>query len=427
MTFEQNMILALLEYMVMIFIIFRLAWEDIRDHYKPVIIFAIVTLAGQSFAVIVNEVVMAIIYFVFMILFIKIVFKNTFLISIFIALISLSLHFATNILVMGLLPLLGIYPTFQFQIGLLVLSLHTIIFFLTYLYVPLNKIITLAKNYNNLGYIISAISISFILISYYIQLQFRFGAIVNFQLLAFPILILLIGYAIFNYIYSLNNIRISKRYLSNFEEKGLNNSNLYKDFDASLKIIKALAILGDDIKTYTYIEKYFNLLDAKQEPIFTVAQTKLLDINRKALAAYLYIKMHQLNNQGISCWLNIFDTSIEGKISDRNLIEILEILINTAIEATLENKKGQTFDMVEVRDIMVTLGKEDDKSFLLVWSQWEEAISFDYFNKGHKRKESGKPYELYKIRNILVQYNYKLQLERVSFYGEKYQCFKVEL
>lgn len=149
--------------------------------------------------------------------------------------------------------------------------------------------------------------------------------------------------------------------------------------------------------------KYNKLLKLKTSPI---------------LIGYLYSKFTTASAHGINIEYEIQDINIE-KISINDLIEIIGILFDNAVEA---------LEYLDDREIEVKLLQNDNEFVVSIANRSGRKTNSEiekFFEYGYSTKGSGHGVGLHRANMLLKKYKACIQVENISKYDKNYLCFKV--
>ena len=420
MSLWQNYIITFMEYIVWMLLILKVVHEDVREYWKAICIYLPVHMLIEVSKIWLPEPMAIVLLYIGLLLFIKIVFKKQYTISLFTCIYSGFLMFFLQSFFVGILSLLVPEMEYIFIYGIIVVGSCIIAAVLAYLFIPLYKITEAVKEKNELILTIITISGSLLFTVYYLKVLEMDLVILfahNYAILIISILLIVIGYFAVKTVLELKAKNEALKKYNAFESLVAEYGVKQHEYDKHLQTLYALAYLNDDMKTSKHIKEYMNNL--QENNAFIAAE--LLKLERKPLAAYLHVKTMQLKSAGVHCWINIMDYTISSKMKDYRLVEAVGILIDNAWEATGENNK----------DVIVNIAKEKDgKAAIEVINKGEYIPSqdlFAMFEKGYSTKGDKRGIGLYHLKRILDENNCKLHFENRKIDGQNHVCFKLIL
>lgn len=213
-------------------------------------------------------------------------------------------------------------------------------------------------------------------------------------------------------------IQMYELYNKTFEEAINTIRERQHEFDNHINAIKCLQVTinnqNDLVKAQNeYCDRILNentfnsLLKLKKEPI---------------LSGFLYSKFMSAKDQGISITHEIHVIEFKKKIEITDLVEIIGILFDNAVEALIEGVD------IEKR-IVVKILQEDkgrvsieiaNRSRRYLNSEIEKFCSYGYSTKGDNRGIG-----LSRVKEIVKKYKADFYIENVSYNNENYLSFKI--
>lgn len=149
--------------------------------------------------------------------------------------------------------------------------------------------------------------------------------------------------------------------------------------------------------------KYNKLLKLKTSPI---------------LIGYLYSKFTAASVHDVNVEYEIQDINIE-KISINDLIEIIGILFDNAVEA---------LEFQDSKDIEVKLLQDDNRFVVSVANRSDRKTNSEiekFFEYGYSTKGAGHGVGLHRANMLVKKYKACIQVENISKYGVNYLSFKI--
>lgn len=146
----------------------------------------------------------------------------------------------------------------------------------------------------------------------------------------------------------------------------------------------------------------------------------LIKLENKILAGFLYGKKKNAIENKICFDISIKNYCIDTKLKDHELVELVGILVDNAIEAE-----------VDERTVKVTLKKEKGMNVIEVSNRYpylNTQMLSKIFNKGYSTKSShGRGYGLYNLSQLIKRYDGRCDIENVQINCENYIKFKVSV
>ena len=173
--------------------------------------------------------------------------------------------------------------------------------------------------------------------------------------------------------------------------------------------IQAISMISDTCTNYDEIKsslkKYsgYALSDAEKKI--------LLKFDNKLLAGFIYSKQKQAKDKEIELIIDIKDYSVNSKVEDYELVEIIGTLIDNAIDSCKENDNKRIHIIIDSKGDKAMFEVKNESPYL------ENKFIKRIFNKGYstKNKETkNRGYGLYNLKNIIDRYN-----GDISVYNEK--------
>lgn len=176
----------------------------------------------------------------------------------------------------------------------------------------------------------------------------------------------------------------------------------YKDYDS----------LSDAIANYsTFLEEEFN-------------ESELLKINLPVVAGFVFSKIKEAEQKGRLISVKIKNRSLITPVPEYDLIRILGILIDNAIEAT---EPGHTFSLIlDSRNDHVRIQTKNEGGEI------SSELRKKMFVRGYSTKTSAEVHTsrgqgLPNLKKLVDHYNGKIYLDNETFHEHTWICFTVEL
>lgn len=178
-----------------------------------------------------------------------------------------------------------------------------------------------------------------------------------------------------------------------------------------------------------FIHNYEELVKKQKEYISEISNTdikkyiKLLKIDDKILAGFLYHKIMQAKEMGVDIQVDIKESHTASFSSRGDIIEVVGILINNALE-TRSSENNQ---------IYIELSNDEAHFFFCIKNKYQ-VLSLEelqrLFEKGYSTKiDSAKKrgFGLYNARRIVDSLNGTLSVENEIIRGFNYICFLINI
>lgn len=191
------------------------------------------------------------------------------------------------------------------------------------------------------------------------------------------------------------------------------------DYDNHIQSLE-MALAFDDIKEIREkLGHYIHELKSDNE------LGKLIKLNNSMLAALMYSKLIKAKELNIGYKINIQTTDMTVKMKDYELVEMVGILLDNAIESQSGIKK---------KWIEISLKNEDGMKIIEIKNRYPY-LDFNatnkFFKKGYSTKDSNKNtprgYGLYTVKKLIGQYDNHLIFYNETLKDDNYVVFKVML
>lgn len=190
------------------------------------------------------------------------------------------------------------------------------------------------------------------------------------------------------------------------------------EFDNHINAIKCLQLT---------IENPNDLIKAQNEYCDNVLKdnsfSKLLKLhNEPILAGFLYSKFINAKEQGISINYELHTIDIKGKIEIYELIEIIGIFIDNAIEAL------SVMDDNEKKLIVKILQEDTKKVSIEIANRSRKYLNTEiekFCNYGYSTKGKNRGIGLSRVKEIVKKYKADFLIENIKYNGDIYLSFKI--
>ena len=187
------------------------------------------------------------------------------------------------------------------------------------------------------------------------------------------------------------------------------------EYDNHIQALSMIPITyGECSVVQEKIESYYTDLKAKNELV------DFLKLDNKILAGFLYAKFKQAMYAKIHLNIKIKNYSFDTKVKDYELIEMIGIVIDNAIEASGNNA-----------EVDVLLDQKGKKNIIQVKNKHpyisQEQMN-NFFKKGMSTKGNGKRgYGLYNLARLMKKYTGDIIVSNQTISNQNYVVFTIEL
>lgn len=191
------------------------------------------------------------------------------------------------------------------------------------------------------------------------------------------------------------------------------------DFDNEIQSIKMLPLSCPD---YSSLVKELNLYS--EYLITSTKFTNLLKINLKLVAGFLYSVAQDAEKKELPIHINIINYNLTTNVKEYDLIDMLSILIDNALEASPTEEITFTLNSYDSKIFFKTENKGD----ILTLEHRRNLFSKGYTTKSQKQKDAPRGLGLYKLKNLVDSYDGKIYL--YNDFNEKKErtiCFEIEV
>jgi two-component system sensor histidine kinase AgrC len=148
----------------------------------------------------------------------------------------------------------------------------------------------------------------------------------------------------------------------------------------------------------------------------------LKNVGCPVFIGFLYIKLSSADRRGINVYHNISVGNMITIIPVYELIEIVGILLDNAVEAILFANNNRN-------DLRVEIFEHDKDVFIEVLNPFNKETDrelYHFFEPGYTTKGKGRGIGLTRVKSILKKYNLEPIVENRELYGMKWICFRIE-
>lgn len=416
MTYYESIVLTLFD-IVFYMLIAKKVLEIKRIFFwKDLIPLVILTLSIATFSVLIPE------HYNFIIS--LVLFTVVFMIYFKISLFQSFILFVISTITLIFIQILSMVPSFiifgntdiTFIHGIVSQSVGLVMVLLCYFFLPIHLIYRLTNRKNKVVKILLVnifVLAVCILFYWYLDIKGLIENIISFVTISL-LMVILNGVIIRN---GLRNVQEQKQ-LEIYEEYLPVIDNLIDeirkrqhDFNNHIQTIKSIQHAYDDLsvirkKTETYSMELAEALEFKE----------LLLLENKILAGFLYRKLQQAKEKGLSLQYDL--RNVGYKLLDYELIEVISILLDNALEATFSGGNIQLALYYEEKNKVI---KVANQSRTIQMDEFE-----DFFQKGYSTKGTkNRGYGLSRLSDIVRKYSGTIELTNVQ--KEKQQNYVVFL
>lgn len=347
-------------------------------------------------------------------------YRGNFIETIYLHILSIIITMTIQFSTVALLEISTGKIEYLFFYGMIsqIISLFLAIFISSYL--PINHIFYFILK-NNKTFKILTLNLLCLLISilfyWYVDLDGILHNIIS-------ILILFTGIIFINLVLLKNGLReeymeqqlqIYEKYLPIIDQLIDELRKRQHEYDNHIQALKILTTINTDyesiIKSMT---KYTEQLEMQND------LGKLIKLDNKVLAGFLYSKQKLAKEMGINFKIEINDYGFSSRLLDYELVEVIGNLINNAFETGVEDNvvklvlsKNQDMDIIEVKNKHPYLGYETINTM---------------FKKGFSTKASkSRGYGLYNVKEIVNKYKEEVSVGNERSDDENYVVFRITI
>lgn len=351
-------------------------------------------------------------------LFIYLLYKRNWSETVYTYIISTIIILIVQILVIFLFAVFKVDKAMDFQGGLMAQGLIMPIFILVHKFVPLNHLEVYINKKNKLfiGLMLNMfIVFASFLVYRYIEME---GLLRDIFLIAF----LSIGLLFVNLVILKNGLR------NEYEEKMLATYKKYlpiidglmkelrskqHEFDNHIQALNMITITNTDYESVVNsMKKYMKELDVNSE------LKKLIKLDNKILAGFLYDKTIKAEDNKIDFQIEIKDYEFKTNLKDYELIEVIGNLIDNAFETGVENNRvilsiysEKNMSAIEIRNLHPYIDSNSLSKFFIP----------GYSTKSNKGHGNGLP----NVKKIINKNKGLINVQNESTDGKNYIVFKI--
>lgn len=211
------------------------------------------------------------------------------------------------------------------------------------------------------------------------------------------------------------DLQIHDLYSKPFEDLIVEILQIQHEYDNYLCALSSVHLLADTEENSTSVaNEFIKKIEESNRPFINI-----LKISNKILAGFLYSKLLNANDQSINLHIEIKTFLIKTNASDSDLVSVMGILIDNALENNVE--KQTIYLELDCRDNKVIFEIKNHTEYLEI-SQIERFFSLGYSTKS---KQHQKGFGLYNAKKIVLKNSGKLIVRQEIYQGLNYICFKV--
>ncbi len=215
--------------------------------------------------------------------------------------------------------------------------------------------------------------------------------------------------------YTERQLQIYEKYLPVIDQLINELRKRQHEYDNHIQALKMLTTINTDYEsTIKTITRYSEQLAIQSD------LGKLIKLNNKVLAGFLYSKQKLAEKLGIDFEIVINDYDFSTRLLDYELVEVIGNLINNAFETEVEKNtveiilsKNQDMDIIKVKNKHPYLGYEVINSM---------------FRKGFSTKSNkSRGYGLPNLKEIIKKYKGEVSVSNIKYDNENYVVFRVSI
>lgn len=210
-------------------------------------------------------------------------------------------------------------------------------------------------------------------------------------------------------------LNIYEKYLPVIDDLMMELRSKQHEFDNHIQAINMISVANTDYECIIKsMKKYIEDLDTNGE------FNKLIKLDNKIFAGFLYYKSIKAKEYGINFQINIKDYWFKTNLKDYELIEVVGNLIDNAFESGVEN------------NLIILEIKEERNMSVIEIKNNHSYLDNDYFTKiftpGYSTKSAkNRGYGLPNINRILSKNNGRITVQNETIDGDNYVVFRVLL
>ncbi|PKM52332.1 MAG: hypothetical protein CVV02_02905 [Firmicutes bacterium HGW-Firmicutes-7] len=325
-------------------------------------------------------------------------YKQRFIETIYLYLISSVILMSIQIITIIPLKLIFGEITYSFNIGLIAQTANILLAICVYLFIPIHYVYQFVINKNKVfKYLtVNAFLIMVLLAAYwYINIDGMIENLISITTLSLVIIFvnfIILKNSLMNE-HTLNKLKVNEQYMPIIDELISDIKARQHDFKNHLQALGMMIFAAKDKEDMLQrYEKYTGQIASKEE------LNEFLKYNNRVIAGFLYGKKSQAEAMNIKFTIQILEHVFVSKIYDYEWIELFGILIDNAMETNVEDN-----------EIVVIIDKEKDMNILIVKNKHpylEKEILKNMFNKGVSSKaKANRGYGLYNVKQIVTKYH----------------------
>ncbi len=189
------------------------------------------------------------------------------------------------------------------------------------------------------------------------------------------------------------------------------------DYKNQITALYSIHMVENDKDEITNLEKEYGdkLLET------TKYDSLILNCDNPVLSGYIYTQCNLAMRKGINVFPNVMCANRNYNIPIHEVIEILGIVINNAIECLIDMDR-------EFKELKIDIHDELDKLYIAV-ENITEYITYEMiekmFDAGYSSKGNGRGVGLYSLKNIVNKNNGELHVENLQ--DEKGNWFRIKI
>lgn len=353
---------------------------------------------------------------------VSIIFKRGWFESIYTSILSfLLLIIIRAIFILPIyLSIKEIYNTF-FYYGILSQIITVTIVLLIYFYIPIISIMNFIRDkYRLCSLIIINIGVSLLFFVFYWKINHT-SLYINIVYISF-ILIIMFFMNLTLWINGIKNekdrqqLKMYQQYLPVIDKLIIELRSKQHDFDNHIQSIKSMIYLSNNVQEWSKIERYIDDIRTAS-PL-----AKLIKLDNKILIGLLYNKIIVADKLGIKFDIEINNYLIDSKLQDYELIEIVGILLDNALEAEKD-------DNILDRHVKILIDKDDKFNIIRVENKYPYLDFANIFKRGYSTKTNdnnfSRGFGLSNVKQIVNKYNGKIEIKNEKIDGFNYVIFAI--
>ncbi len=274
-------------------------------------------------------------------------------------------------------------------------------------------------NTNIFKYITLNIFIALFFIVLYWNINIK-GVVENIiGLISMSVIVILANFVIINAglknEHAIQQLKINERYIPVIDELITNIKIRQHDYNNHLQAIKMMAFTARDLEELkNRINKYID------KPIYEDRLNPALQLDNRTLGGFVYAKKVHAESKGVEFSMEILNSDFTSKLKDYELVEILGILLDNAIEAESDKKS-----------VKLILDKEKDMNVIFVKNR-HTRLSMEAIQNMFRRGVTSKPnsdlnrgFGLYKLKQTIEKYKGQIDVYNEAEDLDNFIVFKL--